>query len=115
MPDSSLPSRAARPSGTGSASARRGARARARTADPFVRHIVGSLRNGVIAFHRDGRLALMNDEAYRIFALTRKPDDIGRPFADVLRERPAITRVLAGAFETSHLPDRAELRLKDLN
>ena len=34
--------------------------------DPFFRHIVGSLRNGVIAFHRDGTLALMNDEAYRI-------------------------------------------------
>ena len=38
------------------------------------------MRNGVIAFHRDGTLALMNDEAYRIFALTRRPGDIGRPF-----------------------------------
>jgi signal transduction histidine kinase len=83
--------------------------------DPFFRHIVGSLRNGVIAFHRDGTLALMNDEAYRIFALTRRPGDIGRPFTDVLQERPAVIRVLTGAFEMSHLPNRAELRLKDLN
>jgi nitrogen-specific signal transduction histidine kinase len=85
------------------------------TEDPFFRHIVGSLRNGVIAFHRDGTLALMNDEAYRIFALTRRPGDIGRPFTDVLQERPAVIRVLTGAFEMSHLPNRAELRLKDLN
>jgi nitrogen-specific signal transduction histidine kinase len=83
--------------------------------DPFFRHIVGSLRNGVIAFHRDGTLALMNDEAYRIFALTRQAGDIGRPFTEVLRERPAVIRVLSGAFEMSHLPNRAELRLRDLN
>ena len=95
---------------------RGGTARRATTAeDPFFRHIVGSLRNGVIAFHRDGTLALMNDEAYRIFALTRRPGDIGRPFTDVLQERPAVIRVLAGAFEMSHLPNRAELRLKDLN
>lgn len=88
---------------------------RTTTEDPFFRHIVGSLRNGVIAFHRDGTLALMNDEAYRIFALTRRPGDIGRPFAEVLHERPAVIRVLSGVFEMSHLPNRAELRLKDLN
>src|SRR5438046_6327480 len=83
--------------------------------DRFFRFIVNSMRNGVIAFRRDGTLALMNDEAYRIFALTASPADAGRPFADVLRERPAIIRVLSGVFELSHLPNRAELRLKDLN
>jgi two-component system sensor histidine kinase AtoS len=83
--------------------------------DRFFRHLVGSMRNGVIAFHRDGALALINDEAYRMFGLTRGAHDIGRPFADVLRERPPVIRVLASAFELSHLPNRAELRLKDLN
>src|SRR6195256_1438532 len=83
--------------------------------DPFFRHIVGSLRNGVIAFHRDGTLALMNDEAYRIFALTRRAGDIGRPFTEVLQQRAAVIRVLSAAFEMSHLPNRAELRLKDLD
>src|ERR671936_522508 len=73
------------------------------------------MRNGVIAFRRDGTLALMNDEAYRIFDLERQPGDLGRPFAEVLRERPAVIRVLSSAFELSHLPNRAELRLKDLN
>ncbi len=73
------------------------------------------MRNGVIAIRRDGTLALMNDEAYRIFALTRQAGDIGRAFADVLRKRPDVIRVLGGAFELRHLPNRAELRLKDLD
>ena len=73
------------------------------------------MRNGVIAFYRDGRLALMNDEAYRMFGLTPSDGDVGRPFADVLRAVPAIVRVLGGAFELSHLPNRAELRLTDLD
>src|SRR5262249_41379098 len=41
--------------------------------------------------------------------------DVGRPFAEVLRDRPAVIRVLASAFELSHLPNRAELRLTDLH
>jgi len=40
------------------------------------------MRNGVIAFRRDGTLALMNDDAYRIFNLTRSPNDLGRPFSE---------------------------------
>jgi signal transduction histidine kinase len=83
--------------------------------DRFFRHIVRSMRNGVIAFRRDGTLALMNDEAYRTFGLTRSDKDIGRPFADVLRNVPAAIRVMSAAFELSHLPNRAELRLKDLD
>src|SRR6184192_4275196 len=83
--------------------------------DRFFRHIVSSMRNGVIAIRRDGALALMNDEAYRIFSLTREDADVGRPFKDVLRSRPDIIRVLASAFELSHLPNRVELRLKDVD
>jgi len=83
--------------------------------DRFFRQIVSSMRNGVIAIRRDGALALMNAEAYRIFSLTARPDDLGRPFTEVLRERPAIVRVLGGVFDMSTLPNRAELRLKDLD
>jgi signal transduction histidine kinase len=83
--------------------------------DRFFRQIVRSMRNGVIAFRRDGTLALMNDEAYRTFGLTRSDKDIGRPFADVLRTVPAAIRVMSAAFELSYLPNRAELRLKDLD
>jgi signal transduction histidine kinase len=82
--------------------------------DRFFRHIVSSMRNGVLALHRDGRLALMNNEAYRIFGITPKSDDVGRHFSEVLRD-PSVLRVVSSAFELSHLPNRAELRLKDLD
>jgi two-component system sensor histidine kinase AtoS len=83
--------------------------------DRFFRHIVSSMRNGVIAVRRDGTLMLMNAEAYRIFSVAPQPDDIGRPFADVLKTRGDIVRVLTAAFELSHLPNRAETRLRDLD
>jgi two-component system, NtrC family, sensor histidine kinase AtoS len=81
----------------------------------LFRHIVSSMRNGVLAVNRDGTLALMNDEAYRIFSMSVQPDDVGRPFTDVLRTRADVVRVLTAAFELNHLPNRAELRLKELD
>jgi PAS domain-containing protein len=81
----------------------------------LFRHIVSSMRNGVLAVHRNGTLALMNDEAYRIFSMSAQPDDVGRPFTDVLRTRADVVRVLTAAFELNHLPNRAELRLKELD
>jgi len=83
--------------------------------DRFFRHIVSSMANGVLAVRRDGTLALMNQEAYRIFSLTPDPDDIGKLFAEVLGPRADIVRVLKAAFELKHLPNRLELRLKDLD
>src|SRR5437867_4385466 len=82
--------------------------------DRFFRHIVDSMRNGVLAIHRDGIVALMNDEAYRILALERRAGDIGRPLTEVMQDRPDIIRVLSGSFELSHLPNRAELRIKHI-
>jgi signal transduction histidine kinase len=73
------------------------------------------MRNGVIAIHRDGTLALVNHEAYRIFSLLREAGDVGRPFSEVFRERPELVRLFSGAFELSALPNRAELRLKELD
>src|SRR5581483_1716624 len=90
-------------------------RATAAPDDRFFRHIVSSMRNGVIAIRRDGSIALMNDEAYRVFALTRGPEDVGRPFTEVLKGRPDVQRVLAGAFEMTTLPTRVEMRLKDID
>jgi two-component system sensor histidine kinase AtoS len=83
--------------------------------DRFFRHIVSSMRNGVIAVHRDGTLALMNDEAYRIFSLKPQPLDAGRTANEVFRDRPEVVGVLASAFELTTLPNRVELRLKDLD
>jgi PAS domain S-box-containing protein len=78
----------------------------------FYRDLVWNLRNGVVAVTRDGRVAVMNEVAYRILGMTPKTTDMGRPYAQVLKDRPDVARILAGAFELSHLPNRAELRLK---
>lgn len=82
-----------------------------RLEDVFFRHLVGNMRNGVLAIDRDGALVLINDEARRLFRLP-STDVSGRPYADILHEHPDIVRVLGGAFELKSLPNRAELRLK---
>lgn len=82
-----------------------------RLEDVFFRHMVGNMRNGVLAIGRDGALVLINDEARRLFRLPAG-DVSGQPYADVLHEHPDIVRVLGGAFELKSLPNRAELRLK---
>ena len=85
------------------------------TTDAFFRHIVSGLRNGALAITRDGRLALINDEAYRIFGVTAHSDDVGRPVSVVLRDHPDVVRVLVGAFDLHLLPNRVEMRLKPSN
>jgi len=79
--------------------------------DVFFRHMVGNMRNGVLAIDRDGGVVLLNEEARRLFHLRPEPHE-GRRYADVLQEHPDILRVLGGAFELKSLPNRAELRLK---
>jgi PAS domain-containing protein len=80
--------------------------------DRFFRHLVLNLRNGVLAITRDSRIAAMNSIAYQVLGLLPDPDDIGRPYTEVLRDCPEVVRVLDSAFETSNLPNRAELRLR---
>jgi signal transduction histidine kinase len=80
--------------------------------DCFFREMVSSMRNGVLAVTSDGAVAVMNAEACRIFGLPPDASDIGRPYAEVLRTHGDVVRVLAGAFELSHLPNRVEMRLK---
>jgi signal transduction histidine kinase len=80
--------------------------------DRFFREMVLSMRNGVLAVTNDGRVAVLNAEACRIFGMDADPADIGRPYAEVLRIHPDVVRVLTGAFELSHLPNRVEMRLK---
>jgi two-component system nitrogen regulation sensor histidine kinase GlnL len=81
-------------------------------ADRFFRHLVVNLRTGVLAITLDGRIAAMNDMAYRVLALSPRPGDLGRPFAETLHDYPEIVRVLQQAFETDDLPNRAEMRLR---
>ena len=102
--------RSAPPAGGGRG---RGRRATDKVAsDGFYRDLVWNMRNGVLAVTRDGHLAVMNEVAYRILGLTPNENDIGQHFSKVLKDQPDVTRIVAGAFELSHLPNRAELRLK---
>ncbi|HSC26108.1 MAG TPA: ATP-binding protein [Vicinamibacterales bacterium] len=106
----SLP--AARPARRASSRTRR----RTRTgvaSESFYRDLVWNLRNGVLAVTRDGSVAVMNDVAYRVLGLKPNPRDIGQSFTRVLRTQPEVARIVASAFELSHLPNRAELRLKN--
>jgi signal transduction histidine kinase len=80
--------------------------------DDFYRDLVWSLRNGVLAVTVDGRVAVMNDVAYRILGIPQRLTDIGKPFTTVLQGQPEVVRIVVGAFELTHLPNRAELRLK---
>ncbi|MBI4264073.1 MAG: hypothetical protein HY657_06845 [Acidobacteria bacterium] len=80
--------------------------------DRFFRYIVAGMRNGVLAYTRDGTLALINEEAYRIFDVTPRRTDLGQPVADVLRAHPEVVRVLNSVFDLHFLPNRAELRLR---
>lgn len=80
--------------------------------ESFFRHMIAAMRNGVLAITRDGTLALMNAEAYRVFGLTPQRSDLGRPIAEVLREHPDVVRVLSTVFDMHLLPNRVELRLR---
>ena len=80
--------------------------------DGFYRDMVWNLRNGVIAITRDGRVAVMNEIAYRTLGLKSRDADIGRHYSEVLRDAPDVCRIVAGVFDITHLPNRVELRLK---
>ncbi len=83
--------------------------------DAFFRQIVAGMRNGVLAITRDGMLALINDEAYRIFGGKPGPGDLGAPLAQVLSDHPDVVRVLLDAFDLHLLPNRVEMRLRPSN
>jgi signal transduction histidine kinase len=89
---------------------------RAKVEDPFgdrfFRHLVFTLRTGVLAITREGRIAAMNDMAYRLLGLSSRTGDIGRPFGEVLLDLPEVTDVLQNAFVSDDLPNRAEMRLR---
>jgi signal transduction histidine kinase len=89
-----------------------GNRAFTSVSDRFYRQLVIGMRNGVLALTRDGRVAVMNEVAYRILEIPPRDDHMGRAYTDVLASQPDMIRILSAAFDLAHLPNRAELRLK---
>jgi len=79
--------------------------------DAFFRRVIAAIRNGVLAITRDQCIALINDEAYRIFDIEPHTTDVGRPLRDVLRGYPDVVDALESAADTMLLANRAELRL----
>ena len=65
----------------------------------FFRHMVSGMRNGVLSLTVEGTLALINEEAYRIFGITPRRTDLGQPIAEILRQQPEVVRVLTSVFE----------------
>ncbi|HXW07312.1 MAG TPA: ATP-binding protein [Vicinamibacterales bacterium] len=114
MAKSRKPAERARTSGRGAGSPARPSRVRGIAPEDFYRDLVWNLRNGVLAVTLDGRVAVMNEVAYRILGLTPRAADVGRPFTRVLSDHPELARIIASAFELSHLPNRAELRLRNI-
>ena len=104
-----MPTTTRRRAKPGRAPARRSPR---REPDRFFRRLVAGMRNGVLAITREGDVAEINAEAARIFQIKRSPRIVGRHFSEVLAKHPDMVRVLHSAFNLSHLPNRAELRLK---
>ena len=78
----------------------------------FYRHMVAGMRNGVLAITRDGAVALINDEALRIFGLAQNDAWLGQPLAKAFAQHPDVVRVLTSAFALDLLPNRVEMRLK---
>src|SRR5918999_288783 len=78
--------------------------------DAFFGHLVANMRKGVLPTRRKGEIVFLNAEARRIFGVSGDEDVVGRSYTQVLRHHPDIVRVVAGAFELSALPNRAELR-----
>lgn len=80
--------------------------------DRFFRQLVLNLRTGVLAITRDGRVAAMNDVAYRVLGLAPDRNDLGRPFSEILHDCPEVAELLQDAFDGDDLPNRAEMRLR---
>jgi signal transduction histidine kinase len=87
-------------------------RARTTLPDRFFRDMVTSMRNGVIAITREGHVAVLNTVACEALNLPSDPANLGEHYTDVLETSPEVVRILGTAFESDHLPNRAELRLK---
>jgi PAS domain S-box-containing protein len=80
-------------------------------ADPrFLGWLVDSMRSGLVAIDREGRLATLNPGAQQLLGLSEAC--VGAPARDALRERPELLRLLESALDGRERPSRSELVLE---
>lgn len=78
----------------------------------FLGWLVDSMRSGLVAIDRTGRIAAANGGARRMLGA---PDlGAGRPCRETLRHQPAIAGLLEGALDGRSRPSRAELVLEGI-
>src|SRR5580765_7360783 len=79
--------------------------------DRFYRHLFASLRCGSITIDREGRITSINDLARRILEL-RRPDLVGVPCSEALKDHPKLAGVFMESFRMKHQPNRAEMEIR---
>jgi len=79
----------------------------------FHRHVLESMRSGVISVSRAGEIACINDNALRILQMSGVPEEfLGKAIQDVLRDHAYIGQLLLESFKSKHLPNRAEMVIR---
>ena len=82
--------------------------------DRFFRHLVFNLRTGVLAITRDGRIAAMNDLAYRVLGLPPRTRRHRPAFTEVLQDCPEVcARPAAGVRERRPAQPRRDAAAQD--
>jgi signal transduction histidine kinase len=77
----------------------------------LARHILTSMRCGVVTVDRSGAVTSLNDQA-AVWLDVDPSGAIGRECQGVFAHCPAVARLLLDALQRSTLPDRAELDLE---
>ncbi len=79
----------------------------------FHRFVIESIRSGVVTCNRQGEISSINANALRILEIPGAPATlVGKPVAEVLREHAYLGQLLLEAFESKHLPNRAEMVIR---
>lgn len=79
--------------------------------DPrFLGWLMESMRSGLVAIDRSGRVAAVNAGARRMLGVGAEA--VGRPCREVFEAEPTVVRLLEGALDGRERPSRAELTLR---
>jgi nitrogen-specific signal transduction histidine kinase len=79
----------------------------------FHRHVIASMKSGVITINRRGEITSINGNALRILDIPGRTEDLlGKPAPEVLCEHAYVWQLLLESFKSKHLPNRAEMVIR---